>query len=350
MITFKDFGSRDVKTVNRRVTYPTWADLTTDSDVLDESILYGFYKKSADTASFDYNYFLNVYANDPDTDSSNQPQFSVAFGSRYKTYITSSTTTNEGLKYTCAPTAVYNQLTSICGLPSFTGLNGGVPYTMNNIYVISIGRDRVKDRIDAGNIKFKLSSSANYCTYSDLIASTNTVDKEFGYIYKEAGNVNAVIPTGSANTIGIIYYNRGYIILDANKISTDLSGSTDLSDIPTNSGSYINSSNYVNFIYTIVSGGGYFKSRSSEYVTSTYYYVNIKNDEYNDSDNKTRYEYNDASGAYVLNQSLSTNNRTYISSVGLYDNAGDMIAHAKLSKPIVKTSETEANIQVRIDF
>ena len=42
--------------------------------------------------------------------------------------------------------------------------------------------------------------------------------------------------------------------------------------------------------------------------------------------------------------------KTYITSVGLYNNANELLAIAKLSRPILKSRAREALIKVKLDF
>ena len=42
--------------------------------------------------------------------------------------------------------------------------------------------------------------------------------------------------------------------------------------------------------------------------------------------------------------------RTYVTTIGLYDQNDNLLAVAKLSRPIAKSPESEANFRVRLDF
>ena len=48
--------------------------------------------------------------------------------------------------------------------------------------------------------------------------------------------------------------------------------------------------------------------------------------------------------------SFRTDPKAYITTVGLYNNANELLAVAKLSKPILKSTSREALIKVRLDF
>ena len=48
--------------------------------------------------------------------------------------------------------------------------------------------------------------------------------------------------------------------------------------------------------------------------------------------------------------SFTNDPKSYITTVGLYNSANELLAVAKLSKPVLKSSSREALIKVRLDF
>ncbi len=44
------------------------------------------------------------------------------------------------------------------------------------------------------------------------------------------------------------------------------------------------------------------------------------------------------------------NPQVYITTVGLYDNSNELVAVARLSKPLLKSFEREALIRVRLEY
>ena len=48
--------------------------------------------------------------------------------------------------------------------------------------------------------------------------------------------------------------------------------------------------------------------------------------------------------------SLSAEQKTYITSVGLFNTSNELLAIAKLSRPILKSKSREALIKVKLDF
>jgi hypothetical protein len=52
----------------------------------------------------------------------------------------------------------------------------------------------------------------------------------------------------------------------------------------------------------------------------------------------------------IKNECFKTDPVTYITTVGLYNNSKDLLAIAKLSKPIKKTQNTDLLIKIRLNW
>jgi hypothetical protein len=90
-----------------------------------------------------------------------------------------------------------------------------------------------------------------------------------------------------------------------------------------------------------------FRARSAETISSTHYFVRLRNKEFNYSNNPTFF--NPDTG--VLVQSDFRNDpRVYITTVGLYNDQNELLAVAKLSKPVRKSFDEELLLRVRLDF
>ena len=92
---------------------------------------------------------------------------------------------------------------------------------------------------------------------------------------------------------------------------------------------------------------GGIQARSSEQVKSTYYFVRVKNGEYNYSNNPS---YVTGSLGEILFTSYISDPQAYITTVGMYNNRRELLAVAKLSQPLLKNFTREALIKVKLDF
>ncbi len=88
-------------------------------------------------------------------------------------------------------------------------------------------------------------------------------------------------------------------------------------------------------------------SKSSEAVKSTHYFVRIKNSEYNFSNNPT---FTSGSQGQFAHPSMYRDPKVYITTVGLYNDQNELLATAKLSKPLLKSFTREALIRIKLEF
>jgi hypothetical protein len=71
------------------------------------------------------------------------------------------------------------------------------------------------------------------------------------------------------------------------------------------------------------------------------------NDKFNRSNNPTWVTGSDGTPRI---ESFKTSPKTYLTTVGLYNDADELLAVAKLSQPILKSKSREALIKVKLDF
>ena len=103
----------------------------------------------------------------------------------------------------------------------------------------------------------------------------------------------------------------------------------------------------VNKFYEKVKAGQLFQSRREEVITSQHYFCRVPNKEFNFSSNPT---FATASDGSFTQATFFKNPKTFITQVGLYNDAGELLAVAKLSKPLLKSYSREAIIKVKLDF
>ena len=96
-----------------------------------------------------------------------------------------------------------------------------------------------------------------------------------------------------------------------------------------------------------ISNGVYFRARREEQIKSSHYFCRVRADEYNYSQNPTYYT---GSNAELQNPSFVQDPKSYITTVGYYNNDNELLAVAKLSQPLLKSKDREAVIKVRLDF
>ena len=169
-----------------------------------------------------------------------------------------------------------------------------------------------------------------------------------GSIESEAdlGEADTVTQSISLASYGLFYPDIAVFVLNANA----LSGSWSQGGI----GLQLNDVGYedaeggnAEIFYTAVRDGYKFQARSEETITSTHFFCRLKNKQYNFSNNPTYYTASDGS---FTNDDFFKNPRTYITTIGLYNDANELLAVAKVSKPLLKSFDREAVIKVKLDF
>ena len=147
-------------------------------------------------------------------------------------------------------------------------------------------------------------------------------------------------------TYGKVYPNLGVIVLDSSKLNSYLTFNTV-------TGSNILGDNSYK-LFTSISGAaamGYpMQARSVKRKTTNHYFVRVANSDSNYSNNPT-YTYDDSSNKGKIKNACFVNDpMSYITTIGLYNKDRELLAIAKLSKPIKKTKENDVLIKIRLNW
>ncbi len=355
-------------------TFPIWSDRPTDVDTNPESILgtstNPMYTSSAETASWEGNYYYNIYNDDADVNLNAEPQFSIAFATTRSIQLETQLGIGDEYKYTYPSRAIYAQFLStleqntiantdklfkIQPTPGDTSLSD-----IKVAYIISIARSRIKDKIELDTWQLNLSGSGkNSGSLLTLINATGSyigaksVPIVIGALEQVESEytMSAQYTSSYGTQMGLFYPQHGVFILDAIKIHNYIgscSAGYNPEDYTGSKLTYAPSSSLLNF-WELLKKGKYFRARTTENVQSTHYFCRIKNYEFNYSTNPT---WVSGSNNEILD-SFYTEPRTFITTVGLYDgdsDSGQLVAVAKLSRPIPKDAESEALIKVMLSF
>jgi hypothetical protein len=100
-------------------------------------------------------------------------------------------------------------------------------------------------------------------------------------------------------------------------------------------------------LYTAISGGASFSLNSQETITSDYVFVRARNSEFNYSENPS---FITGSTGEVIFDNFINNPQSYITTVGMYNDTTDLLAVAKLSRPLIKDFTKEILVRVKLDF
>ena len=350
---YKQFGEFDK--VNAKIEVVTTGLWTGDVGSLTNA-----YTSSTQVAQSG-NYYYDVYSTDPRTDTTAEAQFAVAYGHVNGSGSISLQNSDDALLST---KATYAQYKSVLLEPtdakfSFETSTANVFEDSNSIYAINVNRARYREKMDAGNWSLQLSGSNGLFTFID------DSGKKFGDTLGKAGRVFKVV-SGSLNLgteneatvnstvssgdvgFGLFYPDRGIIILSPAALE-DAVGSVNVDgasvSIAGSASTSIEQENH-KILVNSINVGGDFQARRTENVSTQHFFVRATNREFNYSNNPT---YVNALGKFV-ETTFETDPQTFITTIGLLNDANEMIAVAKTSQPIVKSFDKEVLIKVKLSF
>ena len=296
-------------------------------------------------------YYADVYASDPASDTQAKPQFSIAYGH----FNGSGSLGRMGTTGNRASAAIYRQLSQTLlgpGEDQFTFAGTGTNIKPKYVYAISVSRQQLREKMDPGNWELHLKKGAHVLKFiDDSGATTNPEVNQGGRVFNI---VSGSIATGTADiktaaaaqsngAYGLFYPDLGLLVLNGPQL--DASGPAGLALSTTVTSNSLGGN--VGKFYLALKDGVYFQSRREEVVTSQHYFCRVPNKEFNFSSNPT---FATASDGSFTQATFFKNPKTFITQVGLYNDAGELLAVAKLSKPLLKSYSREAIIKVKLDF
>jgi len=366
---FKKFVAGDV--VENQVTIKTNGIWSNNSASIQEFYTSSIYSETQKQ------YYLTVISSTSSCDYNEE--FYIAYGNR-----NGSGSLSQGGQANDNPSrAIYSQFKNILLQPedaafSFPSASavGDTPIFVDSdsVYIISFNQKNTKDKVDPGNWELYLSplsgstlpNNQNTASTVDqnsslmislidnssdsLGASPNlmgTISRPY-YVY--SGSVDAGIYQNDGEAYGLFYPDYGVIVLNANKLNTVLGFNVV-------TGSNIDGKN-AEKLFTSISGSstfttgrpsitGSFYARNFEIKNTSYYYIRAFNTQFNYSNNPTFVSGSNKSFRF---QSFKYDPKTYITSVGLYNNSYELLAVAKLSKPLQKSFTEEYLITVKLEY
>lgn len=299
-------------------------------------------------------------------------QFSVAYGHRL-----GSGSYNGGGQVNDAPTrAIYSQYRQLLMDAEETTYKFGPDDTIttDQIYAITFNRSRYKQRLDPGNVEIsvaELTGSAyanNVFTGSNVVvSSSNKVvkliddsgdatqtgdDSKTSYNLVSGSISGGIFNSSSPHYYGKVYPSLGIAVIDA--VSLNQSASFNSVTSSTSGQTNVLGGDNAFKLFTAISGAAVINStlnpltaRSAEKVSSTHYFIRVKARDFNFSNNPT---FTTGSDFRIKQQTFVNDPKTYITTVGLYDDEENLLAVAKLSKAVLKAFDREVLVKVRVDF
>jgi len=288
-------------------------------------------------------YYKNVYQT-ASTVSGSAVQFAIAYGNIDGS---GSANFNDSVPGVSPTRTVYGQYRNLVyGSETAAFIFGTV--TASDFWALSVDRARYKEHLLKGtfNIQIKNGSSTVNLTDNSGMVSTDTY-LDCGRVYQIISGSNGVANTSvNANGYSLSSGSYGLFLPDiATIILNPLALSQSIALEPSRS-SDIDGQN-ITRLYTAISGAASFQVNSEETVTSDYVFVRARNSEFNYSENPS---FISGSTGDVIFSTFINSPQTYMTTVGFYNDTNDLLAVAKLSKPLTKDFTKEALLRVKLDF
>jgi hypothetical protein len=286
-------------------------------------------------------YYLDVYDGAP-TSTGSSVQFDIQYGHLYGSGSLPINTSLASLGGYTPSRIVYGQYRNLVYGTEETNFSfDGGTTTARQIYVINISRARYKQAIQPGALNLTLSGSSGFIYLTDD-SNTTSLTRFIGenkiYYIISGSNGNAYTSSAATTYYGVMLPDLGVIVLNASGSLTGYVAAANLS-IASRQDNHVK-------LYNSIVGGNNFQLQSQEVISSRYFFTRIKNSEFNYTTNPSII---DANGN-LLYTTLINNPQTYITTVGMYNDNNELLAVAKLSKPLVKDFTKEALIRIKLDY
>lgn len=313
--------------------------------------LSSFFTSSVQEAGSSGDFYLNVFQT-ASTLATAEIQFAIAYGNSAGSGSALYNPTVPGLSPTSTIYGQYQNL--VLGDENTDFVFGNFQST--EFWAISFERTRYKESLLPGSLTLLLSGSLGVISLTD---NSNYVTSQ---TFTEAGRVFQLI-TGSAGTIsagaldsngysvasgsyGWLLPDIGTILLNPSALSGSLaSGGIGL--IVSRSSDSDGDNNGILFRAISGSTAATFTINSQETITSDYIFVRARSAEYNYSENPS---FISGSTGEVIYPMFINNPQTYVTTIGLYNDTNELLAVAKLSRPLPKDFTKEALVRVKLDF
>jgi hypothetical protein len=309
-----------------------------------------FYTQSNQVNGASGVYYVTAF-NENATASNSQAQFEIAYGNQ-----------NGGgalaFNQTAAPgvspaSTIYGQYRTLVLEDENSSFSfGGV--TGSSIYVISVERARYKQALFPGSLNLTLSGSNNTIlkltddsnmvqvpTYYGTTRAYQIISGSNGYSYNSASGGSGY--TSTVGSYGLFLPDIATLLLNGSALDLNSAEGLNLQTVTTTN---TNGNNPLKLL-NVMQRGAYFALNSEETITSDYVFVRARNSEFNYSENPS---YISGSTGQVIYNYFINNPQTYMTTVGLYNDSNELLAVAKLSKPLNKDFTKEALIRVKLDF
>tara|TARA_B100001093_G_scaffold476419_1_gene502800 strand:- start:5906 stop:6907 length:1002 start_codon:yes stop_codon:yes gene_type:complete len=333
-MSYKRFDSDDVIVSAESVTTSAWSGNVTT--------LSSFYTSSTQYNSTSGDYYINIFNQDP-SGSGEEIQFTVGYANKDGK---GSLLYNSAVAGKSPSDTIYGQYrTLVLGdeESDFIFGSGDNTFTGTSFYALSVDRGRYKEKILPGSFELVLKTANNgNITITDTSTSTTTdTFTDAGRVYELKADVSSSVAT--SGSYGKLLPDVGLILLNEEALDAPIAAGG--LALGTGNNTNTNDQNSKKLYNAIVSGSS-FKLSSQETISSNFVFARARNSEFNYSTNPSIL----TGSGELRHDVLIDSPETYVTSVGLYNDNQDLLAVAKLSRPLLKNSTKEALIRIKLDY
>ena len=338
-MSFKRFDTEDITISAEAIVAPAWTG--------QQNTITAFYTSSNQVASTSGRYYYDIYQTASGVVGA-EVQFSLAYGN---VKGSGSALISAGESGKSPSSIIYGQYRTLVNGDENTDFQFGT-ITPESIFTIAVNRSRYKEKLLPGTMNLILTSgsgaTATTLKLTDNSRSTTTVSYvDAGRVFDLVSGSNGTPYSGTGFTPASGSYGKflpdvGVFIINGETIkAASAAGGLGLS-LDESSNSTSGSYNVAKLTNCLTS----FTLQSEETVTSNYVFVRVRNGEFNYSTNPSI-----ISGSGELRYDVMINSpQAYMTTIGMYNDNNDLLAVAKLSKPLLKDFTKEALVRIKLDY
>jgi hypothetical protein len=316
------------------------------------------FTSSAQAAGSSGDFYLNAYQ----TAATESVQFALTYGNSYGS---GSANYNAAVDGRSPSSTVYGQWQDLVIGDENTDFVFGAVIS-SEFFAMPFERACYKEKLFLGSTSLSISGSLGTITLTDNSNYVSSVQfNEAGRVFQLISGSQGVITTNATSlardgysasgSYGWLLPDIGAIILNPGALSGTLAdggcGFVYSGSAYSGSATYISTTSAPSQLFKAISASiddtNYFFINSEETITSDFIFIRPRSSEYNYSANPS---FISGSTGEVLYSSFINNPQTYMTTVGLYNDTNELLAVAKLSRPLVKDFTKEALIRVKLDF
>lgn len=339
-MSFKRFDPEDFVVSSDSITSTLWS---TGAPTLTQ-----FFTSSVQEAGSSGDFYLTVYQTSS-TLTEATPQFEIAYADSAGSGSTLYNSIVPGRSPSLTTYGQYRALILEDENATFTFGSSTNTLTATHFWVLSIDRAQYKENLFPGSLNLTLTGSGGIERLQLTDDSKdNPVNQFLGssrfyqLISGSNGSAGSIANNGyvpNSGSYGLVFPDLGTILLNPDAISQSIHVNT-LRNSNTDD-------NNPRILYNAINDGASFSLNSEETITSDYIFVRSRNSEFNYSENPS---FISGSTGEVIYDQFINHPQVYATTVGMYNDSNELIAVAKLSRPLLKDFTKESLVRVKLDF